>query len=68
MIPTAADVQTARRRIGDRIRLTPQLESAWLSRTSGARVWLKIESIQLTGSFKIRGALNALIQYKKASQ
>jgi L-serine/L-threonine ammonia-lyase len=34
---------------------TPLLESAPLSRALGARVWLKLESLQPSGSFKIRG-------------
>jgi L-serine/L-threonine ammonia-lyase len=34
---------------------TPVIESPPLERTSGARVWLKLESLQPTGSFKIRG-------------
>ena len=62
MIPTALDVVAARRRIRDRVRVTPLHESAWVSSVAGAQVWLKLESVQLTGSFKIRGAFNALLQ------
>jgi threonine dehydratase len=62
MSVTALDVVAARRRIRDRVRVTPLHESAWLSSVAGARVWLKLESVQLTGSFKIRGAFNALLQ------
>ena len=41
-------------------RRTPWLPSEWLSRASGRRVFLKCESLQVTGSFKVRGALAAL--------
>jgi len=40
-----------------RVRRTPLELSPGLSKISGAPVWLKLESMQLTGSFKIRGAL-----------
>lgn len=40
-----------------RIRRTPLEYSPGLSQILGAPVWLKLESMQLTGSFKIRGAL-----------
>jgi threonine dehydratase len=62
MIPTALDVLAARRRICAHVRRTPLHESAWLGRRSGACVLLKLENVQLTGSFKIRGALNALMR------
>jgi threonine dehydratase len=53
---TAADVAAARKRVGRLVRRTPLLASA---RTPGLH--LKAESLQLTGSFKIRGALNAVL-------
>jgi threonine dehydratase len=52
--PTRADVEQARRTIGDRLPRTPLLAS----RTIGAR--LKCELFQRTGSFKARGALNKI--------
>jgi threonine dehydratase len=61
MSVTAEDVVRARAAIGDVARHTPVLPSATLSeRTGGATVLLKAESLQRTGSFKIRGALNKL--------
>jgi threonine dehydratase len=45
-------------RISRHIRPTPLLYSHYLSEASGARVWLKPECWQTTGSFKVRGALN----------
>jgi threonine dehydratase len=52
------DVLEARRRIQAHVRRTPLAHSAWLSERAGADVWMKLESLQLTGSFKVRGALN----------
>ena len=41
-------------------RRTPMLASEWLSRATGGEVLLKCENLQLTGSFKVRGAFAAL--------
>jgi threonine dehydratase len=61
MSVTAEDVARARAAVGDVARHTPVLPSATLSdRAGGAHVLLKAESLQRTGSFKIRGALNKL--------
>jgi threonine dehydratase len=57
---TAEDVLRARAAVSDVARHTPVLPSATLSERSGATVLLKAESLQRTGSFKIRGALNKL--------
>jgi len=54
------EVLRARRRIAPYIRRTPLVESFWLSDAAGARVWLKLESVQATSSFKLRGAFNAV--------
>ena len=56
-MPSAGDVQAAREAIADVVRHTPVLPSATLSERCGAPVVLKAESLQRTGSFKIRGAL-----------
>ena len=40
---------------------TPLLESLALNNMTGARVLVKAENLQVAGSFKIRGALNALL-------
>ena len=52
------EVFAARRRIADAIRQTPLVRAAWLE--SGDPVYLKLEGLQLTGSFKLRGAVNAV--------
>jgi threonine dehydratase len=57
---TLADVYAARRRIEGRVTRTPLVESAALSRIAGTPVHLKLETMQPTGSFKLRGATNAL--------
>jgi threonine dehydratase len=57
---TADDVHRARRAIADVAKRTPVLPSITLSQRLGADVTLKAESLQRTGSFKLRGALNKL--------
>ena len=54
------DVRAARAVIGDRLHRTPIMSSAWLGAQCGARVALKLELFQRTGSFKPRGVLNTL--------
>jgi threonine dehydratase len=56
------DIVAAQRRIGHRLRPTPLRHSFWLSAVTDATVYLKLESLQLTNSFKIRGALNAALR------
>ena len=55
-----ADVYSARRRLMGRVVHTPLVESTSLSEVAGTHVYLKLETVQPTGSFKIRGATNAL--------
>lgn len=66
--PTVADVAVARDRIAPFVRRTPLRRSAALSAMAGADVWLKLESEQETGSFKLRGAANTLTQLDEASR
>ena len=56
------DVYRARRRISGHVRETPLDGSAFLSDLSGGEVRLKLENQQLTGSFKVRGALNKMLK------
>ncbi len=56
------DVRAAAARIGGSVVRTPLERSRELSDVCGVDVWLKLECFQLTGSFKLRGALNALAQ------
>jgi threonine dehydratase len=59
---TLADVESAAERIYRRIGPTPLLSNRSISETVGATVRLKCENLQRAGAFKIRGALNALMQ------
>lgn len=56
-LPTAADVAAAEDRIRSHVRHTPLLRTE----VDGRPVVLKLEHLQRTGSFKLRGALNALM-------
>ncbi|WP_298818474.1 threonine ammonia-lyase [Chloroflexus sp.] len=59
---TPADILAARHRIAGIAQPTPLELSRPLSAIVGAEVWLKLELAQVTGSFKLRGATNALRQ------
>lgn len=56
------DIYAARRRLLPYLGTTPLRQSDWLSDHTGASVLLKIESLNLTNSFKIRGAFNAALR------
>jgi threonine dehydratase len=59
---TLSDIEAARVRIAGRVRTTPCARSRFLSESTGASVFLKMENLQLMGSFKERGACNRLLQ------
>jgi len=59
---TLADVVAARDRIAGGIYESPCVESIPLSQLTGARIYCKLDYLQRTGSFKERGARNALLQ------
>jgi threonine dehydratase len=61
IIPGATEVEQARELLGRYLRPTRLVSAETLARRSGARVFLKIETDLPTGSFKPRGALNALL-------
>ena len=63
-----ADVRAAAARIGSSIHRTPLLPNRSLSERIGIEVRLKCENLQRAGSFKIRGALNALMQLDQAQR
>ena len=56
-----ADIQAARARIRDSIRFTPAPYSETLSRHADNTLYLKMENLHITGSFKERGALNRIL-------
>jgi len=65
---TLADVRAARARLDGIVRITPCVHSETLSAMTGARVLVKLENIQITGSFKERGAANTLLQLGSAER
>jgi threonine dehydratase len=67
-LPTVADVAAAEARLRAWLGETPVLESDALDRLIGARVLFKAESLQRSGSFKIRGALNRLLALDAAQR
>jgi threonine dehydratase len=62
---TMADVFEARQRLAGWIWRTPLVYSDWLSRATGANVRLKLEALQPTRSFKIRGAVNIALSMRE---
>src|SRR3954452_12345776 len=61
MIVTLADIEAARRTIGAQVLRTPMLPAPKLTALTGAQVWVKYENLQVTNSFKERGAVNKLV-------
>lgn len=61
-LPTVADVHAAAMRLRGVAVRTPLLRSDVLDERTGRRVFLKAENLQRTGSFKFRGAYNAVSQ------
>ncbi|WP_366654732.1 threonine/serine dehydratase [Fodinicurvata sp. EGI_FJ10296] len=59
-VPTAAMVHDAAERIAGLVRETPLLNAPSLDRIAGRRILVKAESLQITGSFKLRGASNRI--------
>jgi threonine dehydratase len=57
-----SDIQTAHERIKNLVELTPCDYSEILSRLYDCHIYLKLENLQLTGSFKARGAFNKMLQ------
>ncbi len=65
MLVTLADIRAARRRISSGIIVSPCPESIPLSEITGSRIFCKLDNFQRTGSFKERGARNALLQLSR---
>src|SRR3954463_11499850 len=63
-MPTVSldDIQAAHQRIRDKIMHSPCTYSLALSRLCGCEIWCKHDNVQVTGSFKERGARNRLLQ------
>ena len=65
---TLADILAARERIRGGIYESPCVESIPLSQLTGAHIYCKLDYLQRTGSFKERGARNALLQLPAAQR
>ncbi len=63
--PMLEDIYQADHLIRDTIYRTPLVHSPWLTDIAGCKIFLKLESMQVTGSFKIRGASNKMLSLKK---
>ena len=65
---TLERIEKARESLRDLVRLSPVTRSPELSRRAGRNVWLKFENLQVTGSFKERGAAIKLLQLTAAER
>ena len=61
-------LRAAQERIAGKVHRTPLLSAASLGRRVGVRLFLKCESLQKTGSFKARGALNKILSLSAAER
>jgi threonine dehydratase len=64
----SGDVLQAAEAVADVARETPVLPAKRLARQVGGEIWLKLENLQVTGSFKVRGAVNRLSQMSDAER
>jgi len=65
---TKDDIEAARKRIRPHVHETPLVTSTRLGNVAGVELLLKLESMQRAGSFKTRGALNAMMQLSAAEK
>ena len=65
---TIADIRKAEAAIAGAVGRTPLIRAAAFSELVGCEAYLKLETMQLTGSFKERGALNKLLALSKAER
>lgn len=63
--PTIQDILDARTRLKPHVRHTPLLRADKIGETVGCNLYLKPETLQITGAFKIRGALNKALSLSK---
>ena len=68
MSATIADAERARSVIAAHVQRTPLVSSHTLGERIGAEVYLKLENLQRTGSFKVRGAVNAMSRLSPAAR
>lgn len=63
--PTLEDIHKARERLKPHIKHTPLLRAEKIEKTVGCQLYLKPEVLQITGAFKIRGALNKALSLSR---
>ncbi len=68
ILPSAHEVRAAAARIGPYVQRTPLVESPALAALLGGDVYLKLENRQPGGSFKLRGAVHALLSLSDAER
>ena len=68
MTVTLSDIEAARRIIATQVLRTPMLPAPKLSALTGAQVWVKYENLQVTNSFKERGAVVKLTALSEAER
>ncbi|MEM7086822.1 MAG: pyridoxal-phosphate dependent enzyme [Bacteroidota bacterium] len=68
MIPTQQDVLAACSRVKPYVHRTPVLTSTLLNELSGSSLFFKCENFQKMGAFKMRGAVNAILQLSEAQK
>lgn len=64
-IQSASNVELAYQRIEPYLHKTPILQSETLNEMLGAKIYFKVDSLQKTGAFKVRGVLNHLLEFKE---
>lgn len=67
-LPTRQDVERAQQCLANDVHRTPILTSRTLDAMTGCSLFFKSENLQRTGSFKIRGALNAAKNYSAGAE
>jgi threonine dehydratase len=65
-VPDLADVHLAHARIRSQVRITPIISDPGLDAILGCRLFCKCENLQRTGSFKFRGASNAIARLRES--
>jgi threonine dehydratase len=68
MIPNRKEVQDARERVRPYVHNTPVITSRLIDELSGAVIYFKCENFQKMGAFKMRGAVNAILQLNDAER
>src|SRR3954453_3756565 len=68
MTVTLADIEAVQNTIGAQVLRTPMLPAPKLSALTGAEVKVKYENLQVTNSFKERGAVNKLASLDRAAR